>query len=118
MPERLTELDVPFSTADTEGHALITFSKRRLFLAFKDWRLTEHRVTFEGVVAFKWDDNYLTTCEVAPDRVYVIEDSAWIGALREAGGIGSAESPRHFRFYFISESAALDVIAGSFTKNA
>ena len=113
MPERYTELDVPFSTADTEGKAEITFRDFRLAVVFKDWRNVVTRVVFEEVAAFRWDDNYLCTCDVAPDRVYQIEESSWMAALRDAGRLGSPERHVHYRLYFISEASALDVIATS-----
>lgn len=113
MSERLVELDVPFSIADTEGRASIAFADAKLSLTFRDWQLVEHSVSFVEVVAFRWDNNYLSSCEVAPDRVYEVHDSAWMSALRESGAIGSTTQHRHFRFYFNSEGAALDVIASS-----
>jgi len=116
MAERFIELEVPFSTADTEGRVQIAFTDYRLSVVFKDWRNVATNLVFEEVSAFRWDDSYLCTCEIAPDRVYRVEESSWMAALRETGRIGSAERPVHFRLYFNSEGSALDVIATAMKK--
>jgi hypothetical protein len=117
MVERLIELDVPFSTADTEGRVKIAFTDSELSLVFMNWRLVEQRVIFKDVAAFKWDDCDLANCTVAPDRIYQVEGSAWMASLRDAGRVGAAEPHHHFRFYFNSQGAALDVIASSFAPD-
>ena len=115
MNEKYVELDVSFSTADTIGNAEIFFKGRHLELKFWQWDGAETDITFDDVIGFRWDDNFLSRVKVPPDRVYEIENSDWKNELHEGISI-NVEKYHHYRLYFISESKALDVIAGSMEK--
>jgi hypothetical protein len=112
MNENYVELDTTFSTADTIGKAEIFYKNRHLKLKFRQWDDVDTIIEFENVIGFRWDDNYLSQVKVAPDRVYEIEDSTWKIRLHEEIRI-DLDKYHHYKLYFISESAALDVVASS-----
>lgn len=110
MKETLLELDVPFSTADTEGKVELFYKNYQLEVRFWQWDRKETNVVFDEVAGFRWDDNYLGSVEVPPDRIYEVMDSSWMLELEESGRLGNIKR-HHYRLYFISEASAIDVIA-------
>ena len=112
MNENYVELDVPFSTADTIGKVELSYKDRHLKLKFQQFDDAITMIEFSDVIGFRWDDNYLNQVEVAPDRVYEIENSEWKSELHKELRI-NLEKYHHYKLYFISEAAALDVIASS-----
>ena len=110
MNEKYIEIDVSFSIADTIGKAEILYSDKHLKLTFRQWNDIKTIITFEDVIGFRWDDNYMSQVKVAPDRVYEVVNSAWKNELHRELKINLKEY-HHYKLYFISEASALDVIA-------
>ena len=117
MNENYIEIDVSFSTADTIGKAELFYKDRHLKLMFCQWNDTETTIEFEDVIGFRWDDNYLSQVKVAPDRVYEIENSVWKDELKKEIKI-NLNKYHHYKLSFITEAAALDVIASSMKEQA
>jgi len=111
MSEVYKEITTAFSTADTESPVELNFKANRLIARFLDWQRHEVQIEFSDVVALRWDDNYLPSITISPDRVYEVENSEWIAALQENGGLGSSEQHIHLKLGFNDEGKFLDVIA-------
>lgn len=109
MSVRYVELNLPFSIGDTEGQAEILFKNSQLSVSYTQVVGQSVRLVFDDVLAFRWDDIYLASTEVSPDRIYQLEESPWVHALQDR--IDSRKPHTHFRLYFISQGATLDVVA-------
>ncbi len=108
MNERLTELPVSFSTADAVEAVELRSKGPVLEVRYRQWQTPVQVIRFEGMLHFKWDDMQLEALEVSPEGIYEVRGSLWLAGVR------FPRQKKHFRIYFISESAALDVIADSF----
>jgi len=109
MSVRYLELNLPFSIGATEGKAELEFKGSLLTVRYTQTGGRQVQLAFDQVLAFRWDDIYLSSVEVTPDRIYQLEESPWVLALQDRQVPGKPHT--HFRLYFISQGVALDVIA-------
>ena len=117
MKETYVELDIPFSTANTIGKAEILYSDRKLYIDFKQFNDKQLTIEFEDVIGFRWDNKYLSRVTEPPDRVYEIQNSVWMAELEGEFKINKNHF-YHYKLYFITEAAALDVVASSMKRKA
>ena len=109
MSVRYIELNLPFSIGDTEGQAELQFKDSQLLVTYRQVAGNEVRLAFDHVLAFRWDDIYLSSVEASPDRIYQLEESPWLQALQDR--LDPSRPHTHFRLYFISQGVALDVVS-------
>ncbi|MBL9200424.1 MAG: hypothetical protein JNL39_07950 [Opitutaceae bacterium] len=109
MGEVYIELPTAFTTADTVGPILMSFSGDKLTVTFANFRTPLHTVIFRNVRAFYWYGWESTSPEARPDRVYEVRDSEFLAPWTR---FCVERTPfRHFKLGFNAEGKFLDVVA-------
>jgi len=119
MATKYIEVDTSFSTADTEPGISLVYIDRKLTLTFSSWRSEPTVVVFYDVPAFRWDESWSSYTDIAPERVYRVEESEWLERWKREVLVSDSESYVHFRLGFNAEGMFLDIIASRMEhKNA
>jgi hypothetical protein len=109
--EETKSIQFPLSTADAEGTARLCFADGQLELQLRDYKGVERKVSFGGVVGFRWSlETTGMRHGVRDDGVYEVVNSGWIEGVRTAGMVRPEQRLRHLVVGFNEESASLEVV--------
>jgi len=99
-----------FLTADERSFPRLTFLDRQLELSYQDFANVQQTILFHNVLGFRWDENDPCTC-IPCDRVYAVQNSAWLQRTIDSMTGLPAASHCHYKLGFNVAGAFLDVIA-------
>jgi hypothetical protein len=114
MNEFFRPIEPGFSVTDA-GYPTFELRDGYLQLSFTDWREQQIHVTFNDVIAVKWQELELIPGDDGIEGTYVVEDSHWFTSYVRELKIGPSHQYKHFRFDF-NVCGSLEVICVDFSK--
>lgn len=114
----LREASFPFPIADIEDGPSVSYSSAELVLRFVDYTKTPREVVFKDVTSFRVSSIDADTRKLWDDRTYIVDDSALIRRLVEAGDIDDPKFYMHRIIPFNETGQYLEIVYREMEPNA